>query len=82
VSQQTARFRAGTNEPANTGRANNNNTAVIKIAHTNNGSLCRDIPLVLMFKVVEIKLIAPSNEETPAKCKLKMAKSTLPPECD
>jgi hypothetical protein len=29
-----------------------------------------------------IKLIAPNKEETPARCKLKIAKSTLPPECD
>jgi len=29
-----------------------------------------------------MKLIAPNNEETPAKCKLKIAKSTEPPECD
>ena len=27
-----------------------------------------------------IKLIAPNNDETPAKCKLKIAKSTAPPE--
>jgi hypothetical protein len=29
-----------------------------------------------------MKFIAPNNEETPAKCKLKIAKSTEPPECD
>lgn len=29
-----------------------------------------------------MKLIAPNNEETPAKCKLKIAKSTEPPEWD
>jgi hypothetical protein len=29
-----------------------------------------------------MKLIAPNNEEIPAKCKLKIAKSTEPPECD
>ena len=28
-----------------------------------------------------MKLIAPNKDETPAKCKLKIAKSTLPPEC-
>lgn len=28
-----------------------------------------------------LKLIAPNKEETPAKCKLKIAKSTEPPEC-
>jgi hypothetical protein len=68
--------------PANTGNVNNNNTAVMNIAHTNNGNLWRDIPFVLMFKAVLMKLIAPNNEETPAKCKLKIAKSTEPPECD
>ena len=35
-----------------------------------------------MFKRVEIKLIAPNKEETPAKCNEKMAKSTEGPECD
>lgn len=54
----------------------------MKIAHTNKGNLCKDIPLVLIFKVVLMKLIAPNREETPAKCKLKIAKSTDPPECD
>jgi hypothetical protein len=66
--------------PANTGKDSNNKIAVIKIAHTNKGSLCKDIPFVLIFRVVLIKLIAPKSEETPAKCKLKIAKSTLPPE--
>jgi hypothetical protein len=43
--------------------------------------LCKLIPLVLIFKTVVIKLIAPNNEDTPVKCKLKIAKSTDPPEC-
>jgi hypothetical protein len=34
-----------------------------------------------MFKDVLMKLIAPNKEETPARCRLKIAKSTLPPEC-
>ena len=29
-----------------------------------------------------MKFIAPSKEETPAKCRLNIAKSTEPPECD
>jgi len=66
--------------PAKTGRDNNNKIAVTNIAHTNKGNLCRDIPFVLIFKVVLIKLIAPNREETPAKCRLKIAKSTEPPE--
>tara|TARA_B110000971_G_C19512906_1_gene278240 strand:+ start:106 stop:234 length:129 start_codon:yes stop_codon:yes gene_type:complete len=34
-----------------------------------------------MFIIVTIKLIAPKIDETPAKCRLKIAKSTAPPEC-
>jgi hypothetical protein len=29
-----------------------------------------------------MKLIAPNREDIPAKCKLNIAKSTEPPECD
>ena len=35
-----------------------------------------------MFNTVVIKLIAPNKDETPARCRLKIAKSTDPPECD
>lgn len=35
--------------------------------------------LDLIFIIVVIKLIAPSNEEMPAKCKLKIARSTEGP---
>jgi len=34
-----------------------------------------------MLKMVTIKLIEPKREETPAKCKLNIAKSTEGPEC-
>ena len=83
-SQHIARFKAGTilNLPAKTGKDNNNNIAVINIAHTNNGSLCNDIPLVLILRAVLMKFIAPNNDETPAKYRLNIAKSTEPPECD
>jgi len=33
-----------------------------------------------MFKIVVIKLLAPRIDEIPARCKLKIAKSTDPPE--
>jgi len=33
-----------------------------------------------MLKIVVIKFTVPRIEDTPAKCKLKMAKSTDPPE--
>jgi hypothetical protein len=76
-----AEFKAGSiSSPANTGKANNNKIAVTKILQTNNGNLCKLIPFVLIFKTVVMKLIAPNNEDTPVKCKLKIAKSTEPPE--
>ena len=81
--QHIVGFKAGSIQlPAKTGKESNNNIAVIKIAQANKGSLCKDIPGALIFNTVVIKLIAPNKEETPAKCKLKIAKSTDPPECD
>jgi hypothetical protein len=68
--------------PANTGKENNSNNAVTKIAHPYNGNICINIPGHLILEIVTIKLIAPNKEETPAKCKLKIAKSTEGPECD
>jgi len=66
--------------PANTGNDNNNKIAVINTAHTNSGSLWNVIPGALIFKIVVIKLLEPKIDETPAKCKLNIAKSTDPPE--
>jgi len=66
--------------PASTGSDNNNNTAVIKTAHTNRGSLCIVIPGALILIIVVIKFIAPNIDDIPARCKLKIAKSTEPPE--
>jgi len=66
--------------PAKTGKLSNNKKAVTNTAQTNKGNLCIDKPGLLILKIVVIKLIAPSNEEAPARCKLKIAKSTEPPE--
>jgi hypothetical protein len=66
--------------PANTGKENNNKKAVINTDQTNKGNLCIDKPGTLMLNIVVIKFIAPSKEETPARCKLNIAKSTEPPE--
>jgi hypothetical protein len=66
--------------PAKTGKDNNNSIAVINTAHTNNGNLCIVIPGALIFNIVVMKFIAPNIEEIPAKCKLKIAISTAPPE--
>jgi hypothetical protein len=55
--------------------------AVIKTDQTNKGKRVIVIQRVLILKIVTIKLIAPNKEEAPAKCKLKIAKSTDGPEC-
>jgi hypothetical protein len=66
--------------PANTGNDNRRSQAVIKTDQTNKGNLSKVSPRHLILKTVQIKLIAPAIEEIPAKCKLKIAKSTAGPE--
>jgi len=63
---------------AKTGNDNNNKKAVIKTAQTKRGIIFIRKPGARIFKTVAIKLIAPNNEDKPAKCKLKIAKSTDP----
>jgi len=65
--------------PANTGKDNNNSTAVITTAQPNNANLCNLIPGVLIFTTVVMKFIAPNKLLIPDKCKEKIAKSTLGP---
>ena len=66
--------------PARTGRDKSNKKAVIKTDQTKSGSLCILKPGPRMLKIVVIKLIAPRMLEAPERCKLKIAKSTAPPE--
>lgn len=66
---------------AKTGNAKSKSTAVISILHTKSGKDDINKPGKRMLSTVTIKFIAPNKEEIPAKCKLKMAKSTAPPEC-
>jgi len=65
--------------PANTGKDNNNNTAVTITAHPNKANLCSLIPGLLIFNIVVMKFIAPSKLLIPDKCKANIAKSTLGP---
>jgi len=67
--------------PARTGNDINNKNAVTKTDQTNNGSLSKERPFALIFVIVTIKLIAPAIDDAPAKCRLKIAKSTEGPEC-
>ena len=64
----------------NTGSDKINKKAVMNTLHTNNGNLCILIPGALIFTIVVMKFIAPKIEEIPAKCRLKIARSTEPPE--
>jgi hypothetical protein len=66
--------------PASTGNDSKSKNAVIKTAQTNNGVLWAVIPGDLMLIIVTMKLIAPRIEDTPAKYKLNIAKSTDAPE--
>lgn len=66
--------------PAKTGRDRISRKAVINMAQTKRGSLCIVIPGALMLNTVVIKLTVPKIDEAPARCKLKIAKSTDPPE--
>lgn len=62
--------------PANTGKDSSNSTAVISTDHTNSGIESRLLVEERMFMIVVMKLIAPRMEEAPAKCNLKIARST------
>ena len=52
----------------------------MKIDQVNKGNLCKGKLLDRIFNIVQIKFIAPKIEAAPERCKLKMAKSTAPPE--
>lgn len=66
--------------PASTGSERSSNTAVISTDQTKRGIESKDIEADRMFMIVVMKLIAPRIEEAPAKCKLKIARSTEIPE--
>jgi len=53
--------------------------AVINTAQGNKGIRSANIPIVRRFLRVLIKFTAPKSEDTPAKCKEKIAKSTEAP---
>ena len=65
--------------PASTGIASSSRKAVTSIAHTNSGILCMVMPGARMLKIVVMKLIAPSSELAPARCRLKIAMSIAMP---
>jgi len=62
--------------PAKTGKERSNKIVVIKTAHAKRGIRSRNIPKTRKLLNVLMKLIAPKIEDTPARCKEKIAKST------
>jgi hypothetical protein len=62
--------------PAKTGSDRSSSTAVIKTDQTNKGVALNLIPSIRIFIIVVMKLIAPKMDLTPAKCSLKIVKST------
>lgn len=66
--------------PANTGSDSKSKTAVTQTPQAKSGILYMAIPVAFMFIIVLIKLIAPSSEEAPAKCKENIPISTAGPE--
>ena len=66
---------------ARTGKDSRSNTAVISTDHTNSGVWYWAIAGGFMLMIVVIKLIAPRIENTPAKCREKIVRSTEAPAC-
>lgn len=67
--------------PASTGSDNKSKTAVTQTPQAKRGILYIAMPVAFIFIMVLIKLIAPSNDEAPAKCKENIPISTAGPEC-
>jgi hypothetical protein len=65
--------------PARTGRERRSKIAVSITDQTNKGIRSNVIPIDRMLIIVVMKLIAPRIDEIPAKCNLKIAKSTDAP---
>lgn len=67
--------------PARTGRERSRRIAVTRTDQGNRLMRSKTSPKVRVFLSVLIKLTAPRREETPAKCREKIAKSTEDPAC-
>jgi len=67
--------------PARTGSDNTNKNEVIRTDQMNKGMRNKVMPFGLILKIVTIILIEPRIEEAPAKCMLRIAKSTDGPAC-
>lgn len=67
--------------PANTGSERRRRIAVKKTDQTNNGVRSQVIPTDRILIMVVIKFTAPKIDEAPARCRLKIDRSTEAPAC-
>jgi len=67
--------------PARTGNLKINKKAVTQTLIKNNGIHIQEIALDLRLLIVHKKLMEPAIDLTPAKCRLKITRSTLQFEC-
>jgi hypothetical protein len=67
--------------PAKTGNDKSKRNVVTNIDQTNKGILWRVSPGALMLRIVVMKLMELRIDEAPARCKLKITKSTAGPGC-
>lgn len=65
--------------PASTGSDSNSRIAVKNTDHTNSGVRSQVIPIVRILIIVVMKFTAPRILEAPAKCRLKIERSTEAP---
>ena len=65
--------------PAKTGRARIKSPTVIKTDQINRGIFSVGMPSIRLLAIVVVKLIAPIKEETPAKWRDKIVRSTAGP---
>jgi hypothetical protein len=80
---EVLKFRSVSNivmAPARTGRDRRRRTAVIRTDHTKSGIESKVKEEDRIFMMVVMKLMAPKIEEAPARCRLKIARSTEIPE--
>ena len=67
--------------PANTGRDRSSKIAVKNTDHTKRGVRSQVIPAERILIIVVIKFTAPRIDDAPARCKLKIERSTEAPAC-
>jgi len=67
--------------PASTGNERSSRRAVMKTDQTNRGMRSNDMLGDRMLMIVVMKLMAPKIEDTPARWREKIPKSTAPPGC-